>query len=342
MSESVRNYRNRINESIAYIQPFFYECANEYNSSVQPASLKSYNNFDYLFFFKYFMQEMFGIIQIDGFPKEWNYEFFLWNLLFRGWLGVVNSESYGGFIPQPCVWGAGRNVFQFPTSVIVQNGWFNPEDGKTEFSLFPDLDTGTTESVVIHCTPDYAPLADIASQWALRAAALFPTIDNSAILSRNGYILQGDSKAESFTLEKAVQGILNGDLIVSMKSRRNKTPNDTVKLADIFESDVRKHYIVTDVLEDLQTIIDCYHSAIGFPTINRSKKERTIKLEQASLNAPKSVKPDLWERTLNESFERLNKIAGYSIKARFVYPMEEEIETGGGGDVSKDSANINN
>ena len=320
MNESVNGYRNRIYDSISYIQPFFYDCANEFNSNVRPANLKAYNNYDYMYFLKYFMQELYGIIEIDNFPDDWNLPFFKWNLLFRGWLAMVDSESYGGWIPQPCVWGAGRNVFQFPTSVLVQNGWYNPSDGKIEFSLFPDIESGRTESVVIHVSPDYAPLADIASQWAVKAACLFPAIENSSILSRNGFMIQADSKADAMTLEQAVQGIMNGELIVSMRARKNKTPTDQEKHYEIFESDVRKHYIVGDILEDLQTIIDCYHASIGYPTINRAKRERTIKIEQAALNAPSSIKPDLWETTLQDSLDRFNKIAGYNMQCKFIYP----------------------
>ena len=337
MSESISQYRARFNSVLPNTIPFFYDCANEYNSSIQPNTLRQYDNYDFMFFQKYFLQELYGIIQIDGFPENWNKQFFLWNVLFRGWIAIVNSESYGGWIPQPCVWGAERNVFQFPLSVIVQNGWFNPENGKIEFSLFPDINSGESESAIITFTPDYTPLADIATQYAIKAATLFPAITNSAVLCRNGYILQADNKADAVTLEKSVQGILNGELIVTVKSKKTKTPADQEKSIDIFESDIRKHYIVGDLLEDLQTIIDMFHAAIGYPIINRAKKERTISSEQTALNASGNIKPDLWEMTINDCLDKFNSISGYNIHVKLKYPDET-----GGKDVSDNSVYIDN
>lgn len=331
-------------------EPFLYDCANEIESTFQPATVHESNTFDYHFFFKYFMQELFGLIQIDNFPEEWNEEFFLWNLLCRGWIAIVNSPSYGGWIPQPCVWGAGRNVFAFPTSVQVQNGYFNPEDGRVEFNLFASGVPETKDSIytyiddnrdvnayVIHITPDYCGLGDICAEYAGKCATLFATIDNSAILSRNGYILETDSKAESMTVEKAVEGILNGEIIVSIKRRRQAgKPGDDRKIAEIFESDIRKHYVITDALEDLQTIIDQFHAAIGFPVVNRSKRERIIQAEQAALNVPASVRPDLWERTLQKCIGRFNREQGYDIRIDIKYQGGDFTD----GTISEDSANI--
>lgn len=352
-SYSVGGYRRAIAESCggAVPLPLMYDVVNEYESLLQPATVHETNTIDYHYFFRYFMQELFGLIQIDNFPDEWNKEFFLWNILCRGWIAIVNSKSYGGWIPQPCEWGPGRNVFQFPTSVLVQNGYFNPEDGRVEFNLFPDNMPETKDAIytyiddnrqpnayIIKITPDYCGLADICAEYAGKCASLFATIDNSSILSRNGYILETDSKAESVTVEKAVEGILNGDLIVSIKRRRrgNTPGQEEKKVAEIFESDIRKHYVVTDALEDLQTIIDMFHSAIGFPVVNRSKKERVIQAEQAALNVPASVRPDLWERELSESIDRFNREQGYNIKIDIKY------QGGDYGTVSEDSDNLSN
>ena len=350
---SVNAYRRAIMDACGAptVEPFLYDVCNEVESALQPATVHETNTIDYHYFFRYFMQELFGIIKVDNFPKDWNKQFFIWNIICRGWIAIVNSPSYGGWIPQPCVWGAGRNVFQFPTSVLVQNGYFNPEDGRVEFNLYPENVPETKDSIytyidnnkevnayIINITPDYSGLADICAMYAGKCASLFATIDNSSILSRNGFILETDSKAESMTVEKAVEGILNGELIVSIKKKRrpqNPAQEDR-KVAEIFESDVRKHYIVTDALEDLQTLIDRFHADMGFPVINRAKKERTIQAEQQALNVPAGVKPDLWERTLSESVQRFNEEQGFDIKIDIKYQGEDY------GYVSENPANVNN
>ena len=92
--------------------------------------------------------------------------------------------------------------------------------------------------------------------------------------------------------------------------------------------------MVTDALEDLQTIVDMFHSAIGFPVINRAKKERIIQAEQAALNTPASVRPDLWERSLSDSIAAFNRRTGHDIRFTIKYQ-----EVNDDGNVSENSVN---
>lgn len=301
--ETVRGYYARVQGALG--RPgFLYDCINEYESSWLPGRLNAPNSVYFHYFFRYLLQDLYSIFDFQGLPEDWQREYMVYNLICRGWIGFINAAPYG-WIPQPCSWGAGRNVFAFPLTVLVCNGWFNPDDGRLEYTLGGD-------AYYLHTAPDFAPLADICAFYADKLSCLFSTLNNSAILSRNGYILTTDNKARSMTVEKAIEGVLNSEFIVSMNARR--APGESIHDAvEILEADVRKHYIVDQVLLDIENLIDQFHADIGFPVINRTKKERVQTMEQASLNASSFGKSENWYDILQEDLERFNAASGLSI-----------------------------
>ena len=312
MSETVNGYKRRIMGALG-AGGFMYDCINSYEASWLPARLNSPNSVYFHYFFKYLMQELYALFDFQGLPEDWVPEYMVYNLLCRGWVGFVDAEPYG-WIPQPCAWGADRNVFSFPLSVLVCNGWFNPSDGRLEYKLKED-------AYLLHTSPDYAPLADLAGFYADKLSCLYSTLNNSAILSRNGYITTTDNKAKSITYEKALEGILNSEFIVSINARKN-TGESIRDALEILEVDVTKHYIVDKVLMDIKELIDQFHADIGYPVINRGKKERVQAAEQESLNQSNFGKPELWFDTLQHDLELFNQASGLSITVRHREPDE--------------------
>lgn len=302
--ETVRGYHARIQGALG-IGGLMYDCINAYESSWLPGRLNSPNSVYFHYFFRYLMQDLYSIFDFKGLPEEWQKEYMIYNLLCRGWIAFVKAEPYG-WIPQPCKWGGERNVFAFPLSVLVCNGWFNPSDGRMEYRLEDD-------AYYLHTAPDFAPLADICAFYADKLSCLYSTLDNSAILSRNGYVTITDSKAKSMTVEKALEGILNSEFIVSINARKNPGESLINDNIEVLESDVRKHYIVDQVLMDIENLIDQFHSDLGFPVVNRTKKERIQTAEQLSLNASSFGKSEDWFDILQEDLQRFNAASGMSI-----------------------------
>lgn len=333
------------NQYYRNIQPFLYDSMNEIEASFLPATLNPVNNAMYRLFFRYNYEEMFSLFDFENLPDEWDKRYFINMLLCRGWIAVVKTDTYG-WIPQQAVWGAGRNVFHFPTSVLVNNPYFNPANRQTEYYIRRITDSDGTihdiDGYIVNMTPDFMGVADLAAFYAVKMASLFSTFDNSAVLARNGFILSADSKADSMTIEKAVEGILNGDLIVTLKSKR-KAGQTEERLIEPFESDVRKHYIITDILNDFYSLRDMFHTEIGFPTINRDKKGRNLAGEQAAQEFTSTVKSDLWFNCLKQSVDKFNSAAGFEITVKRNYDyagygnIAGRMEVGGDGNVSKDT-----
>lgn len=319
MSETVRHYQARISAALEGCGgggiPF--DVLNQYEASWLPGRLNQSNNVYFRYFFRLLLEDMVSIFEFDGLNPDWQYNYFIYNLICRGWLAFVKAEPYG-WIPQACTWGAERNVFGFPLSVIVTNGWFHPTEPPEEL----EYKLGENASY-LHARADFSPLATIAAFYADKLSCLFSTFDNSAILSRNGFITVTDGKAQSMTIEKAVEGILNSEFIVSINGRKGATGENPISNSiNLLESDVRKHYIVNNVLLDIENLIDQYHGELGFPVINRTKKERVQTMEQASLNGSIWGKSELWFDTLKADLKKFNALSGMDITVHRRKPEE--------------------
>lgn len=317
MNETVRGYHNRIRGALAGKGGLMFDCINTYESSWLPGRLNSPNSVYFHYFFKYLLQDMYSIFDFQGLPEDWMQEYMVYNLLCRGWIAFVNAEPYG-WIPQPCAWGGDRNVFGFPISVLVCNGWFNPADGELQYWLNKD-------AYYLHTSPDFAPLADICAFYADKMSCLFSTFDNSAILSRNGYITVSERKAQSMTIEKAVEGILNSEFIVSINARKNAGESLLKDSVEILETDVQKHYICSEVLMDIENLLDQFHADLGYPVINRTKKERIQTAEQASLNASCFGKAEDWFDILQKDLKKFNVASGMNITLKRREADESEV-----------------
>lgn len=330
MSESVKSYNARVRAALESETTggLLFDCINEYESSWLPGRLNTPNSVYFHYFFKYLLQDIYSIFDFQGLPEDWQPEYMIYNLLCRGWIAIVNADPYG-WIPQPCTWGGERNVFAFPLSVLVCNGWFNPTDGELEYQL-------KEKAFLLHTSPDFTPLADIAAFYADKLSCLYSTMNNSAILSRNGYITISDSKAKSLTYEKALEGILNSEFIVSMNARKNAGESITDNL-ELLETDVEKHYIVDKVLMDVKETLDQFHSDIGFPSVNRGKKERVQSSEQTAISEANFGKPELWFDILQKDLKRFNAASGMNLSVNRREP-DQAREVFNSGTISENTA----
>lgn len=323
--ETLRGYKNRITECCAH-PPFMYDCINDVVSSYASAQIHLQDNYYFNFFFRYNLQEIYSLYKFDGLSEDWNKEYFIYNILCRGWIAMVKANTYG-WIPQACVFGGTRDVFGFPLTVLINNGWFDTRNNETEYTL-------NDNAYIIKMTPDYMGVVNICAFYAEKMALLFSTFDNSALLSKNGYFITGSNKATIRTISEALESLLNGDIAVKLQAPINPETRKIDGL-DILETDIRKHYIINDLMKDMLNLIDMFHADIGFPTVNRTKAERLIVAEQAAQNSSVTIKSDLWYECLKDSIDKFNKASGYSISVEKRYDPEEivgSIKTGEGGE----------
>ncbi len=324
MNESVNRYSQRIGKGSP--PPWLYDQINEVEARYLPQATKIKNSTTYRYCFRYYLEEIFNLFDFEGMPDEWDENYFKAVLYCTGKIAIINAAPYG-WIPQDCHFGAGRNVYHFPTSVLICNPYFQPAT-----PMPPDGYDISEENALIRLNALCLGIADIAAFYAYQKSCLIPLVSNSALISRNGWILGTNGKADAATLKAAVQDILNGEILAVVKEKEFAANRELTFTP--FESDVRKHYIVSDAINDIMSIDDLFHAALGIGTGNRAKKERLIQSEESSINGSCRGNVEQWKDCLQAGFDNLKKISGGAVDIRVKenYEMSQEGGEDEGGD----------
>lgn len=286
-----------------------YALLNAVCGQFKPSGLHLYDNALYNFFCEKLYNELLSIFIIDNIPENWNVEYFLNHLLCLGYCAVVDTTEFG-WIPQNSHFTEKRDVYGFPYAVYIANNYYSGD--ATKEYMFKGNDVNC---VLFRCNYINSAIVRIIPHYASKFAALFSIFDNSAMLSKNGFIVKGEHKASAYTLQKAVESILNGELIATILREKSKEPVESGKDIDVMESDVRKHYIITEVISDYEKLYQAFHKEIGVP-IFIDKKERTNVFESRTANEAVRLQSTSWIETLNKCADKFNTLSGESIKFR--------------------------
>ena len=318
MSESVHQYFNRAAPGIGP-GPYDYDCINAVENLFKPQAVKVKNSLIYQYFFRYYLEEIFNLFEFSGVPEEWDLNYFKAILYCTGKIAVIQAAPYG-WIPQNCHFGPGRNVYGYPTTVLICNPYFHPDDNQIEYDI-------AQKNALIRLNPLCRGIADIAAFYAYKKSCIAPVVENSALISRNGWILATGNKAESQTMREAIGKILSGEVVATIRER-DYTAGGAKEISFMpFETDATKHYLVTEALSDMRTVDDMFHAALGMGTINRSKKERTITSEQQTENDACRGNVEVWLECLETSFDQLSERSGGEIRIT----VKEKYEGGSNG-----------
>lgn len=283
---------------------YMYDFINAYESRQQPSNIHLTNTADFHMYFRYFLQKVTSAIIIDNFPLEWEWDYFMDVLILAGHIGVINTRRFG-VIPQQCN-PYGYNVFYHPTNIIVTNPVFSSSE-QTDFVIGDECE-------VITLTPDWRGCGDIINAYAQRCALVWSDVDVAGALSKLGYVFAAKDKAVAETYKAMLDDIMSGKLgVVTGAKLFDENSNAMYQL---FDNDVSKNFeIVTKGIEAVAKLIQRFDEEIGLPTV-QEKKERLISSEVETRLPSILSKIELWVDCINRSLERVNRMFGYTMKAR--------------------------
>lgn len=283
---------------------YMYDFINAYESRQQPSNIHLTNTADFHMYFRYFLQKVTSAIIIDNFPSEWEWDYFMDVLILAGHIGVINTRRFG-VIPQQCN-PYGYNVFYHPTNIIVTNPVFSASQ-QTDFVIGDECE-------VITMTPDWRGCGDIINAYAQRCALVWSDVDVAGALSKLGYVFAAKDKAVAETYKAMLDDIMSGKLgVVTGAKLFDENSNAMYQL---FDNDVSKNFeIVTKGIEAVAKLIQRFDEEIGLPTV-QEKKERLISSEVETRLPSILSKIELWVDCINRSLEKVNRMFGYSMKAR--------------------------
>lgn len=283
---------------------FMYDFINAYESRQQPSNIHLTNTADFHMYFRYFLQKVTSAIIIDNFPAEWEWDYFMDVLILAGHIGVINTSRFG-VIPQQCN-PYGYNVFYHPTNIIVTNPVFSASE-QTDFVIGDECE-------VITLTPDWRGCGDIINAYAQRCALVWSDVDVAGALSKLGYVFAAKDKAVAETYKALLDDIMSGKLgVVTGAKLFDENSNAMYQL---FDNDVSKNFeIVTKGIDAVAKLIQRFDEEIGLPTV-QEKKERLISSEVETRLPSILSKIELWVDCINRSLEKVNRMFGYTMKAR--------------------------
>lgn len=292
--------------------PFNYEDINIAAGTYNPSPVKAFNNVTYAYWQRSLFQRATSILDFT-LPEDWQgtvRDFFLYCLFRFGFVAVFDSAKFG-FTFQPGN-PFGRNWYYQPTHIIVSNPAL--KDGLR-------LEIGK-DCEVLKLTPDFLGIWDIISYYAEKLSTLDNAINIALINSKLAYILAAKNRSCAEALKKALDKINKGEPAVVVDSKLMKSnPADTEDPWSLIDLEVKKNYILTDLLSDFQSIKNDFDSEVGIPALPYQKKERLVTDEAVMRSVDGMSRSQVWFDTLTSSMDIINSRYGNKLDVAMRYDL---------------------
>lgn len=275
----------------------------------------------YLYWFRSLLQKIDSSLIFHGLPEGWDDDFFHLCLWARGFVCVFDSnrkdlEKYGQILFQPAEI-SGFDFYYQPTTATVAN----PKYEKV-FTIGKDAE-------LLKLTPDFWGVFDIIDFYAAKLAELSKGIDMGLINTKMPMILSAVNEAQAATLKKVYDKVEAGESLVIYKDIEDS--DEIIPRKNPFEEwgqDFKKTYIVHNLLEDMQLILDSFYCEIGLP-VAVEKKERLVTSEADFASAQSQARISTWAATLNESFDKIERHFGVRLEVEIAHEREDNVDGDG-------------
>ena len=293
---------------------FYYNYGGMYTA---PPFVNNSPNMSMDYWSRSLLQRLTAIIDFEGLPEAsegqygWDKDALKYGLMMLGYQIVFRSKTYG-VVPQPgTVTGFGLQ-YQ-PAGAVVNTPYF-------QFSR--PLKLGI-EAELIKITPDYSSLFPIVTKYAAELKEIDTSIRSAARNSRLAYALVASDDKSARALKAIREAVINGsDPIIDEKLARNKSNPELLPWFQ-FDQDLKKNYVLSDLLEDRRTTLIDFYREIGVQMVDE-KKERMITGEVEASSAENFVRSEVWIETLKESCDKVNAMFGTNIRPILNAPDQPE------------------
>ena len=289
--------------------PLNYERINVMAGTYSPAPIKAFNNQYYAYWERALIQRAQSSIILNV-PWDGSERDFLYYCLFRfGYVAVIDLPTEYGLIFQPCTL-KGYDIFYQPTAALITNPAFKDTGYNRLYKLHDTAE-------LIKLCPDYMGIWDIISHFAEKLAGMDSAINMSIINCKLAYILGARNKGAAAALKKVYDKLQRGEPLVIYDQKILNDVVDKDQPFQFLERDALQHsYLTSNQLQDIQTILNQFDAEIGIPTLPYEKKERMVTSEAESREVDSSARVTVWNNTLNESMQMVNKLFGTDMSAK--------------------------
>ena len=162
--------------------------------------------------------------------------------------------------------------------------------------------------------------------YAEKLSTLDVAINTSIINSKLGLILGAKNRPTALMLSKALDKINRGEpaVIIDKPVTDDQQSKDTP--FQIYEQDIKGKYILTDLLNDFNTLIKNFDQTVGIPNID-TKRERLVTSEAEAKMLDSKAQSIVWFDTMINSIDKIKDLypeINLNVKLRY------ENDTNGG------------
>lgn len=291
--------------------PIEFRAMNLAIAKKSPSGVQVLNNETALYYTRYLMKRAISAIKLT-LPDMWDKDYVAYTLFGRGYGVVVEVPRYG-VIFQGCTL-FGRNVYYQPTRALTANPLYTPP--AQGWIIGKNCE-------IVKLQPDYCGMLDIVTTYAARLALAYEAWQMNTQNSKLAYVIGADGKSQAATFEKLFDKIQSG--VPAIATGQNLYSKDGKPLWTAFSANLGQNYISPEISADMRSIMAEFDSFVGIPSNpNSTKKERQIVDEVNANNVETDTIIDLCVRTLNNGFDKVNKMFSLSCKAEKKYPLEME------------------
>lgn len=295
--------------------PVNYDKINFETGTYTPNTMITCNNATYDYWFRSLFQRALSVIRVDGMPDNWGEDekdFLFWCLFMYGYVACFNSSKFGKSF-QPCTLNGYDFYYQFTEAIIT-----NPKL-KVTLQIHKDCE-------ILKIAPDYMGISDIIDKYARRLSNIDPAIDMSIEGSKYTNIWGARNKAGAKFLQKVRDFISRGETAVvfdtSILLPLDKVTKEDI-VVDLSQKDIKNTYLGTQLLQDIQTILNEFDTEVGIPTLPYQKKERMVTDEAESKQEDATSRSKVWVDTMNGCFKDINKLLNTNMRAVHNYDTPE-------------------
>lgn len=259
------------------------------------------------------MQKLESCLVFENIPDNWDKDFFKWCLWSFGYVAGFKTERFGVTFNPATV--SGYNFYYQPTKCLVTNPIL-----QKEFTLGKDAE-------LIRLTPDYRGILDVVVFYAKKLSELSKGIDVGAKNTKLPLAFMAQNPSQNVTLRMLYEQMQKLEPIVIYQQEDDN--EEIMPVKDAFaewHQDFKQTYIVTELLENLNSVLDDFYTEIGLP-VSLDKKSHVLDSEAGFQRLQSQARLSCWLNCLTNSFERFNKMFGTNIAVH-----EKIYETGGTAD----------
>lgn len=267
--------------------------------SYVPTRYLDHKDLEYRFWFRSLLIDLCSVFEFKGLPKDWPENFFKAVLFSRGYLAVFADKKLG-LAFNPCQLREFDFYYQ-PTIATVSNAYYGNGGWYKEYEIGKTCE-------ILKLNEDYMGLFDLIDYYAQKLANLSVAFNMAVANAKIPAIFIADTERILKSIEVICDEAQKGTpkiIIKNPEDSREVLP--TKDLVSVVFQDLQKTYKGTELLENIQTVLDSWYSAIGYPST--VDKNAHILNEEADFQfAQATSKTTTWINCMNRDFEKINKL----------------------------------